>query len=104
MEERRDRFGLREQNGSVFFEVYVQPRATRTRLAGEYQGALRLRLTAPPVDGAANEACIAVLAELLGVAGGRVRITHGHRGRRKTIAIAGATVAEICTRLSLLVD
>jgi uncharacterized protein len=67
----------------------VQPRASRTEVAGPYGDAVRLRLTAPPVDGAANEALVSFLAERLEVPRSAVRIEAGASSRSKVVAIDG---------------
>jgi hypothetical protein len=69
--------------------VRVQPRASRDELAGERAGALVVRLTAPPVEGAANAALVRVLARLLDVPASTVEILHGARGRDKIVRLAG---------------
>ena len=58
---------IREQDGAITFEVRVAPRASRNRVVGVQDGALKVALTAPPVDGAANEALKKLLAKSLGV-------------------------------------
>jgi uncharacterized protein (TIGR00251 family) len=73
----------------------VIPRAKRTEIAGRRGGALLVRLAAPPVDGAANEALLAFLAERLGIAKRRIAIVRGAASREKTIAIEGLSAAEI---------
>jgi uncharacterized protein (TIGR00251 family) len=83
----------------VCFEVRVQPRASKTEVAGEYGSAIKIRLQAPPVDGRANEALIAFLAETLGIAARAVEIVSGHTGRTKRIAIEGLTVEQVRQRL-----
>ena len=70
--------------------VQVVPRSSKNSLAWE-QGVLKARLTAPPVDGAANEALIALLAERLGLPKRDIHIVHGATSRRKTVEIAGMT-------------
>ena len=70
--------------------VQVVPRSSKNSLAWE-QGVLKARLTAPPVDGAANEALIALLAERLGLPKRDMRIVHGATSRRKTVEIEGIT-------------
>ena len=69
--------------------VRVQPRASRDAITGVQDGRLRLRLTAPPVDGAANVACQKFLAGLLGVPRSAVRLTSGQKAREKTFHVAG---------------
>ncbi len=73
--------------------VHVVPRARATGVAGRHGDALKIRLAAPPVDGAANDELVRFLAERLGVARSAVTITAGHAGRRKTVTIAGLETA-----------
>jgi len=74
---------------TVRINVYVQPRASRTEVAGTYDGVLKVRLAAPPVEGAANAALIEFVADKLGVAKSRVRIVAGASSRRKVLEIEG---------------
>jgi uncharacterized protein (TIGR00251 family) len=74
-------------------EILVQPRASRTRSVGEHDGRLKIQLAAPPVDGEANAALVAFLAEELDVRKADVAIVRGETGRRKTVRIAGVTAA-----------
>jgi uncharacterized protein len=83
----------------VVLQVIVQPRASRSEPAGIQQGALKLRLTAPPVEGAANEECLRLLAKLLDVPASRLRLVSGHKSRRKTVFISGADVSSVKKRL-----
>jgi len=78
--------------GGVRFPVRVQPRASRTEVAGTQQGALKVRLQAPPVDGAANEALVDFLAESLGVPRRQVRIVSGATARTKVVEVTGVDV------------
>jgi len=80
---------------SVILNVRVIPRAKKTELSGERDGALVVRLAAPPVDGAANEALIDFLARVLGVPRRAVRIVGGERSRNKRVEIAGVTEARL---------
>jgi len=73
----------------------VQPRASTQAVGGEWQGALKMRLTAPPVDNRANEELRRVLAEQLNVPTGAVRILSGERGRTKRVEVRGATSAQV---------
>jgi uncharacterized protein (TIGR00251 family) len=73
--------------------VYVQPRASRSGVAGMHDGALRIRLTSPPVDGAANAMLVELIAGKLGLAKRCVRIVRGSTGRRKLIEIDGLSEA-----------
>ncbi len=84
-----------EKDGAVSFAVRVQPRARRDELVGEWQGALKIRLTAPPVDDRANEALRRLLAARLKVPLSAVRIAAGERSRTKRVEIQGVTATQI---------
>jgi uncharacterized protein (TIGR00251 family) len=84
-----------EKNGSISFLVRVQPRASCDEFAGEYQSALKIRLTAPPVDDRANEALRKFLASRLNVPMAAVRIVAGEHSRTKRVEINGASAATI---------
>ena len=75
--------------------VHVVPRAQRTEVAGRHGDALKIKLQAPPVDGAANAELVRFVAERLGVPRGAVTITAGHTGRRKTLEIVGVDAAAL---------
>lgn len=79
--------------------VHVQPRARRTEVAGRHGDAIKVRLAAPPVDGAANDELVRFLADLLGVGRGAVRVVGGRAARRKLVEIDGITAAEAASRL-----
>jgi hypothetical protein len=80
--------------------IYVQPRASQTAIAGLHGGALKLRLAAPPVDGAANDALIRFLAERLGVARSAITLESGAAARTKVVHVAGVTPDEAERRLA----
>lgn len=80
--------------------VRVIPRSSRNAIEWD-QGALKARITAPPVDGAANDALIALLAERLGLPRRSISIVHGANGRQKIVEIAGMTEAEVAARLQM---
>jgi uncharacterized protein len=86
---------LREISGGVRFAVRVQPRASRSSVEGVRDGALRVRLTAPPVDGAANEALVALLAGVLGVGRRSVRVVRGTTSRSKLVEVDGIGRGEV---------
>ena len=71
----------------------ASPRASRTAVAGIAEGRLRVRLAAPPVEGAANEELVRLLSRSLGVPRSAVAVTAGLSGRRKTVVIRGVTEA-----------
>ncbi len=90
---------LRAAAGGVTLEVLVQPRASRTRVAGEHDGRLKIQLAAPPVDGEANAALQAFLAAALEVRKADVAIERGETGRRKTVRVAGVDAARVAAAL-----
>jgi uncharacterized protein (TIGR00251 family) len=81
--------------GGVRFDVWVQPRASRTEVAGTHGDAIKIRLAAPPVEGAANAELVAFLAKQLGVPRSAVRIVKGERGRNKVVEIEGISRADV---------
>jgi uncharacterized protein (TIGR00251 family) len=83
------RVEIRRSAGLVSFWIHVSPRAARERVGGEHGGALRVAVREPPVEGAANEACVRVLARALGVQRAAVDLDPGARGRRKPVRVAG---------------
>lgn len=90
---------VREEKDGVVFKVRVQPRAAKNQVSGLYEDALKLRLTAPPVDGEANEACRAFLAGLLAIPRSRVEIVSGHTGRNKMIRVTGISAEQVLKKL-----
>jgi uncharacterized protein (TIGR00251 family) len=86
---------LSERDGAIVFAVRVQPCASRNAIEGEWQGALKVRLTAPPVDDKANEALRRLLAERLNVPLAAVTILSGARGRTKRVAVSGVNAAQL---------
>jgi uncharacterized protein (TIGR00251 family) len=86
---------IQDESGGVRFEVRVSPRASRDAILGVHDGALKVALTAPPVEGAANAALIAFLAKALGVTKRAVTITSGEASRQKRVQIAGVTGADV---------
>jgi uncharacterized protein len=91
------RVRLTESAGGVTFEVRVQPRASRAGLTGTQDGRLKIALTAPPVDGKANDALVGFLAQALDVPRRAVSILRGQTGRNKTVRIEGLTAARLET-------
>lgn len=81
--------------------VRITPRASRDEVVGERGGVLMVRVTAPPVDGAANEALVRLLAKALGVPRGGVMIASGATSRTKIVEVAGLGLREIRLRLGL---
>src|SRR5262249_40448651 len=79
---------------SITFAVRVQPRAAKSGVVGELDGALKIRLAAPPVDGAANEELIRLLAKLFDAPRQRIAILSGQTSKNKVVSISGVSVDE----------
>ena len=92
---------VEQRGGAVRIPVRAQPRASRSEVVGEHDGALRVRLAAPPVEGEANRELVRLLGKLLGVAPSRVAVVSGESGRNKVVQVEGVTTAEVERRLGL---
>ena len=90
---------IRTTDAGLTLRVRVQPRASKDAFSGERDGALVVRLTAPPVEGAANEALARFLGKALGVAPSAVRVVSGASGRNKVVSVAGVDAASARERL-----
>jgi hypothetical protein len=86
---------IAEKGEAVTFAVRVQPRASRDAIEGEWNGALKVRVTAPPVEDRANEACRRLLAEHLNIPVSAVRILSGERSRTKRVEIRGVSAEKV---------
>ncbi len=90
---------IRDTPQGATFAVRVQPRARKNAIVGEIGDALKLALTAPPIEGRANEACIEFLAEFLKVPRSSVTIAAGQSSRDKVIRVRGLTTTQVEQRL-----
>jgi uncharacterized protein (TIGR00251 family) len=86
---------VRASDAGVRFAVRVQPRASRSEIVGVHGDAMKIRLSAPPVDGAANEALVELIADVLGVGRRAVRIVSGETSRSKVVEVEGVTAAAV---------
>lgn len=86
---------LRQTDAGVEVLLYVQPRASRNRVVGLQGDELKVALTAPPVDGAANKACNAFLAKLCNIPKSRISLVSGDTSRHKRWLLEGAELQEI---------
>jgi uncharacterized protein (TIGR00251 family) len=93
---------IRETSAGAVFRIRVVPRASRREIAGVQDDALKLRITAAPVEGKANEECIRLLAEVLGVKKAQVTIIAGHTSRTKTVAVEGLKADQVASRITAL--
>jgi len=90
---------IHDTSAGVTFAVKVQPRAKKNAITGELGDALKLALTAPPIEGRANEACIDFFAKLLNVPRSSVTIASGATSRNKAIRVAGLSAEEVRQRI-----
>lgn len=95
-----DGFHITETDEGVTFSLHVQPKASRNEICGLSGNELKLRLTSPPVDGAANKLCQEFIAKLLRVAKSNVQIIAGEKSRHKTVTVRGATKEDILALLN----
>lgn len=82
---------IKEGPEGIIFNLRVIPRSSRCEITGIQNDALKLKITAPPVEGKANEECIRFLSDQLGIKKNRIAIKAGHKSKNKTIAISGIT-------------
>lgn len=88
-----------QQGGGIRLAVKLQPRASRDEIGEALGNELKIKVTAPPVDSAANEALVRFLAERLDCPRGSVQLVRGHTSRHKTIAVQGLSAADVLARL-----
>lgn len=86
-----------DNDGSIIFNVRVVPRASKSEIVGELDGALKVRIASPPVDGAANAELIKVLSKRFNVAKSAVEIRGGQTARLKQVRVSGLKQAEFLT-------
>jgi uncharacterized protein len=92
---------INSSSGGATFTVKVHPRARKNAITGEAGDALKLALTAPPVDGKANKACIEFFAKLLNLPRSSVTIAAGQSSRNKVIRVVGLTAEQVRERLGI---
>ncbi len=88
------------RQGGVAIALFVQPRASKNALCGLQGDELKVRLTSPPVEGAANKLCCAFFAKLLGVSKSSVTLVRGDKSRHKQIVVEGVLPDEVKKRLA----
>jgi uncharacterized protein len=84
-----------ERDGRLTFKVRVVPRSSRSEIIGEHDGTLRVRIAAPPVDGAANEELVLILAKAFNISRRAVEITAGHSSKLKCVSLTGASATAL---------
>jgi uncharacterized protein len=97
------KFSLKESKNGLTFDIHVTPRASRAAIAGQ-DDALKVKVTALPVDGAANAACIKLLAKELRLKKSQLEILAGQKSRRKTILVHGITAAELARKIKEILE
>lgn len=90
---------LREEQNAVSFRVRVRPGSSRDAMGKVLEGALKVQLTAPPVEGAANASLVKLLARALRVPRSAVTIVRGQRSKNKTVRVTGVDAATVCRAL-----
>jgi len=90
---------VRQEGDAASFRVHLQPKSSREGIVGEADGILKLRVTPPPVEGRASEACLRLLAKTLDLPISRLRIVSGQHARFKTIRVAAASAQTIRAKL-----
>lgn len=95
------KFGIDAIPGGIIISVYVAPRASVNKVVGAHDGAVKIALTAPPVEGAANKALVEFLAKVLGVPKGSVSLVSGETSRRKVVRVMGIDAEAASRKLGL---
>jgi uncharacterized protein (TIGR00251 family) len=90
---------LRSRPDGLLLAVKLQPRASANEICGQLGDELRIKVTAPPVDSAANEALVRLLAETLDCPRSQIALVRGQTSRHKTVLLRGLTAADVLARL-----
>ena len=93
---------IKDCEEGVQFSAIIHPRASRNKIIGLYDNFLKIQLTSPPVDGAANKMCIKFLAKILSVSQSQITIVSGLQGRKKVIRVKGIDSSEFLIKLPQL--
>lgn len=91
---------MRKNGNSVIFNVLVQPKASEDRIVGFHGDDLKVKVTAPPTGGKANQRLIEILAERLNVTKSEVEIIRGHTSRKKAVRIGNVSLSQVRNRLA----
>ena len=91
---------ITQSGNSLEIALHIQPRARRTEIAGEFNGALKLKVMAPPVDDAANRAVIQFFASFFSIPKSRIEIVSGEKSREKKLRIEGVKPADFFARMA----
>lgn len=91
---------LRESKKGLTFDIRVIPHASRAEIVGVQDGSFKIKVTVPPIEGAANEACIKLLAKELGLKRSQMEIASGAKSRKKTIMVKDISKVELETKIN----
>jgi len=92
---------IMEIPGGVRLKLLIQPRSSKNDIVGIHQGRVKVKLTAPPVEGEANETLVAFISKLLNLPKREITLTKGEASRRKSVEIMGVSKEEVETALNL---
>ena len=92
---------IAETQSGLLLEVVVQPRSSRNQIVGEHDGLLKIKITAPPVEGEANQALVAFLSQKLKLSKSQIRLAKGESSRHKTLLIKGLNREQLLKKLGL---
>jgi uncharacterized protein len=95
---------IKSYKAGIRFAAAIQPRASRNQILGIHNHCLKIKLTSPPVDGAANQACIKFLAKAFGISPSRLSIVKGETSRNKTIQLEGMDPKDFLNALAPLIS
>lgn len=95
---------LKESKKGLTFDIHVIPHASRAEIVCIQDGAFKIRVTAPPVEGAANEACIKLLAGELGLKKSQMEISAGAKSRKKTVLVKNIGKMELALKIKIFVQ
>ncbi len=95
---------IRETKNGMCFDIHVNPHASRMEIAGLQDGALKVKVTAPPVEGAANDACLLLLSKKLRLKKSQLEITAGAKGRHKTILVSDIDKAKLEEKINDIIS
>lgn len=92
---------LEEKSSNIYIHIHVQPRASKNEIVGIHGDSLKVRLTSPPVEGAANSLLVEFMAKKLGIAKSRIEIVSGEKSRHKTLRVEGLSKSEAASSLDI---
>ena len=95
---------IKSYKTGIQFSAAIQPRASRNQIIGIHNHCLKIKLTSPPVDGAANQACIKFLAKAFGISPSRISIVKGETSKNKTIQFEGMDPTTFMNTLAPLIS